>query len=110
MSVKLTGAKELTVALTKKTNLNAVKTVIKVNGSRLQQKAMQNAPVATGTLKRSISLQIQDGGMTAKAEATAEYAPYQEYGTRYMEPHPFMDPAFQVQKEQFKSDLKKLMR
>ena len=43
-------------------------------------------------------------------EPTAEYAAYVEYGTRYMNAQPYMRPSYTAQKEQFKSDLKKLTR
>jgi hypothetical protein len=33
-----------------------------------------------------------------------------EYGTRFMEAQPFVKPAYEVQKEQFKKDLDKLVK
>lgn len=119
--IKMTGINELRIALKKNMELNAVKRVVKQNGAEMQMKAQRNAPVGTpastgipgyvgGTLKRSIGLGIADGGLTAKVEPTAEYAPYQEYGTRFMEAQPFVKPAFNEQKEQFKSDMDKLVR
>lgn len=110
MSVKFKGTKELRAALRKKTDLDAAKRVVKRNGAELQARARRNAPVDTGNLKRSIGLEISDGGLTAKSAAAAEYAAYQEYGTRYMEAQPYMGPAFRVQKEQFKRDMDKLAR
>ena len=71
---------------------------------------MRKAPVDTGTLKRSIGLTIDDGGMAAQVEPTVEYAPYQEYGTRFMEAQPFVGPAFREQKEIFKRDLDRLVK
>ena len=73
-------------------------------------KAQRNAPVDTGTLKRSIGIDISDGGMTATVEPTAEYAPYVELGTRFMEAQPHLKPAFEEQKKQFEKDLQKLVR
>lgn len=58
----------------------------------------------------SIGLEITDGGMTAEVESTAEYAGYQEYGTRFMKGKPHIRPAFDEQKGKFKSDLGKLVR
>lgn len=110
MSVKMTGVNELRAALKKNMDLEAVKRVVKQNGAELQTRAQRNAPVDTGTLKRSIGLEISDGGLTAKSEATAEYAPYQEWGTRYMDAQPYMRPAFNVQKEQFKKDMDRLVK
>lgn len=110
MSFKFTGVNELRAKLNKNTDLNGVKRVVAQNGSELQQKAQRNAPVDTGNLKRSIGLEIQNGGMTAKSEAGAEYAPYVEWGTRFMDAQPYMKPAYNQQKEQFKRDLDKLVK
>ena len=108
MSVKLTGIRELQKKLKQNATLDDVKRVVKHNGSELQTKAQRNAPVDTGTLKRSIGLGIRDNGMTAEVEPTAEYAPYVEFGTRFMNAQPFVGPAFSEQKEKFLKDLKKL--
>ena len=110
MGIKLKGAKELKVKLSKCTDMGPVKQVVRKHTSELQQKAMRNAPVDTGALKRSIMLDISDGGMTGVVEPTVEYAPYVEWGTRYMSAQPFMKPAFDEQAPQFKSDLDRLMK
>ena len=119
--IKLEGMEKLQVKLKKNVQMSDVKRVVRKNGSELQKKAQKNAPVGTpqstgipgyvgGTLKRSIGLDITDGGMTAEVEPTAEYAAYVEYGTRYMNAQPYMRPSYKAQKEKFKSDLKKLTR
>ena len=87
-----------------------VKRVVRHNGAEMQEKAQRNAPVDTGTLKRSIGLEITDSGMAAEVETTAEYAPYVELGTRFMEAQPYLKPAFDDQKEKFKKDMKKLVK
>lgn len=101
---------ELEVKLKKNMDLSAVKTVVKKNGAEMQKKAMQNAPIDTGHLRGSITLEITDNGKTAEVESTADYAAYQEYGTRFMKGKPHVKPAFDEQKEIFVSDLKKLVR
>ena len=101
--------------------MDAVKTVVKRNGAQLQTKAQKNAPVGTpqstgipgyvgGTLKRSIGLDIIDGGMTAEVEPAADYAAYVEYGTRFMEAQPYLKPAYDEQKKKFVKDLNELVR
>ena len=110
MVVKIKGVKELKIALKRNAEMEAVKRVVKQNGAELQGKAQRNAPVDTGNLKRSIRLQIKDKGLTAVSEATAEYAPYVEWGTRYMSAQTYMKPAFYVQKEQFRWDLDRLVK
>lgn len=121
MSFKWTGINELQQALYEKTNLEAVKLIVKKNGAQLQQKAQRNTPVGTpastgikgyvgGTLRRSEKLELEAGGMTARVEATANYAPYVEFGTRFMEGRHYMKKAYDAQAPIFKSDLNKLVR
>lgn len=119
--IKLEGMEKLQVKLKKNVQMSDVKRVVRKNGSELQKKAQKNAPVGTpqstgipgyvgGTLKRSIGLDITDGGMAAEVEPLAEYAAYVEYGTRYMNAQPYLKPAFNEQKEKFKQDMRKLAR
>lgn len=108
--VKVVGIEKLQKKLKKNVKKEDVKRVVRHNGAEMQTKAQQNAPVDTGTLKRSIGLEITDGGMTAEVEATADYAGYVEYGTRPMEAQPFLRPAFNEQKEKFKKDMQKLVK
>ena len=110
MSVKFTGLNELHVALGKKTDLSKVSRIVQQNGSEMQSKAMRNAPVDTGNLKRSIGLDLSNGGMSATVEPTANYSPYVEYGTRFMSAQPYVKPAFDAQKRKFKSDMDKLVK
>ena len=108
--IKLEGMEKLQVKLKKNVQRRDIKRVVKENGKALQEASQRKAPVDTGTLKRSIGLEIRDGGLTAEVEPTAEYAAYVEYGTRYMSAQPYMRPSYTAQKEKFKSDLKKLTR
>ena len=120
--IVFSGLSELQVALQDKCNLDSVKKVVKLNGAELQQKAQRNAQFKghyegkkfvspTGTLRRSIKgPEMKDGGFTAKVEAGVEYAPYVEFGTRYMSAQPYMKPAFNQQKSQFRNDLERLMQ
>lgn len=108
--IKFEGIAELNKALKKRMDMSAVKTVVKKNGADMHAKAQRNAPVDTGTLKRSIGIETSDGGMTATVEPTAEYAPYVEHGTRFMEAQPYLKPAFEEQKKQFEKDLKELVK
>lgn len=108
--VKIVGIEKLQKKLKDNTDLSAVRTVVQKNGADMQTKAQQNAPVDTGALKRSIALNVRDIGMTAEVEPTVEYAPYVELGTRFMNAQPYLKPAFEEQKEQFKKDMDKLVR
>lgn len=112
--LKVDGLKELQKALKEKVTLDDVKTVVRHNGQQLQNKMQANADFKkgyqTGTTKRSIGLEIQDSGFAAEVGPTTEYSPYLEYGTRFMEAQPFVRPAYEEQKQKFKSDMKKLVR
>ena len=119
--IKLEGMEKLQVKLKKNVQTSDVKRVVKANGAALQEAAQRKAPVGTpqstgipgyvgGTLKRSIVLEIRDGGLTAEVEPTAEYATYVEHGTRYMDAQPYLKPAYDKQKQEFIKDLNKLAR
>lgn len=96
--------------LRKNVGMEEVKNTVRKHGSQLEVKAQRNAPIDTGNLRRSVGLEIRGNGLTAESEATAEYAGYVEYGTRYMKAQPYMRPAFEEQKAKFRNDMKKLTR
>lgn len=112
--IKVTGLDKLQKALKDNVTLDDVKTVVKHNGQQLQKKIQQNADFTegyqTGTTKRSVSLEIKDSGMTAEAGPETEYSPYLEYGTRFMDAQPFVNPAHEEQAAKFKRDMQKLVR
>lgn len=119
--IKVVGIEKLQRKLKKNVQMDDVKRQVRKHGGQLQEKAMRNAPVGTpestgipgyvgGTLKRSIGIEITDGGMSAEVEPTAEYAPYVELGTRFMKAQPYLKPAFDEQKEKFKKDMQKLVK
>ena len=108
--VKIVGVEQLQKKLKANATLDDVKRVVRKNGADMQSRAQRNAPVDTGTLKRSLGLEITNSGMAAEVEPTAEYAPYVEYGTRFMDAQPFVKPAYNAQKEQFKQDMDRLVK
>lgn len=112
--IKIDGLKELEKKLKANATLDDVKRVVKQNGAELQKKMQEKADFTkgyqTGTTKRSIGLEIKDDGLTAESAPETEYAPYLEYGTRFMEAQPFVRPALEEQAQQFKRDLEKLVR
>lgn len=108
MGIKFKGLDKLEARLSSLADPEAIRTVVKKNGSDLQKKAQRKAPYKTGNLRRSIQLQFSGDGMTATVEPTAHYAPYVEYGTRFMKAQPYLRPAYEEQKIQFLEDLKKL--
>lgn len=109
MKIRIEGLDELINKLENNKDLTPVKTVVKKHGASLQSKAIRTAPFDTGTLRRSITTEVVDDGMTAVIEPHTEYAQYVEYGTRFMEAKPYMRPAFAEVSPKFVNDLKKLV-
>lgn len=109
-SIKVTGIDELQMKLKKNVQMSDVKKVVRKNGSDMQKKAQKNAPIDTGTLQRSITLEMRGSGKTAEVEPMVDYGAYVELGTRFMTAQPYLKPAFNEQKEKFKQDMRKLVR
>lgn len=109
-SIDVRGIKELAGGLKKRANLNDVKNVVKMNGVEMHRAVVANAPVDTSNLKRNIRIYIEDDGFTAKVVSAAEYAPYQEYGTRFQTGTPHVRPGYHKQRSVFLSDMKRLMK
>ncbi len=112
--IKVVGLDKLQKALKDNVTMDDVKKVIRHNGAGLQRTMQNKADFTkgyqTGTTKRSITLSIVDGGLTAEVEPTTEYAPYLEYGTRFMDAQPFVKPALDEQTKKYKSDMQKLVK
>lgn len=108
--IRIEGADRLMRRLRNKVNKSAVNQVVKRNTSQVQEKAMKNAPVDTGFLKREIKLEMDNSNSVGLVIANAEYSPYLEYGTRFMSAQPFMRPAVREQNPIFISDLREMIR
>lgn len=112
LKLEFKGLNELNRKLSKvsaqqtKTLMNEI--VLKRSGD-LQRVAMQKAPVDTGFLKRSIQLEHIPAITQGRTYATAEYAIFQELGTRYQPGTPFMRPAFYQVYPLFEQDMGKVV-
>jgi HK97 gp10 family phage protein len=111
---KVDGLEKLQKALKQNVTMDDVKRVVRHHGKQLQKNMQGKADFRkgyqTGETKRSIGLEIQDGGMASEVGPTTDYSPYVECGTRFMEAQPFVRPAYEEQKEKFKRDMQKLVR
>lgn len=107
-SFEIVGAEALIKKLKKNATLDDVKNTIKNNTSEMHETAQRNAPVATGDLREDIKIKVED--FEGRVASTIEYAPYQEWGTRFQEGTPHVGPAFHQQKQRFLDDMKRLMR
>lgn len=82
--IEFQGINELKDYMLEAEKLDDVKEITRKYSVQLGRLASILSPVDTGFLKRSMVVLIQDGGMTGIIEFYAEYAPYQEFGTRWM--------------------------
>lgn len=108
--VELKGLDALVGKLKRNANLTDVKNVVKINTSELQRGAQRRSPVDTGTLKRSINQSLENGGFTGRVSAGTEYAPYIEWGTRFIHGRRYMGTSYFQQRQKFIKDLKRIMR
>ena len=74
--IRIEGLEELQKQLKKNANLDDVKKVVRQNGSELHRKIQRKADFKkgyqTGATKRSVSLEIKDGGLTAESGPQTE--------------------------------------
>lgn len=119
VDVKIEGLQALISDLdARKYSGKQVRNVVMKNGANLQEDAQKRMTktvayvkgYSKGTTRRSTTLSISDDGMTATVAPHTEYFPYVEYGTRYMEAEPTLNPAFQKIKQQFYKDVMDLVK
>ncbi len=98
-----------------------IRNVVKKNGAKLSNQTQSNMLSAytghyegnkfvkpTGATRRSAGVEISDGGMTATVAPSTKYFPYLEYGTRFMDARPTLQPAFKMVGQMFVKDMKDL--
>lgn len=69
-------------------------TVIRRTGQAVVHDAMALAPVDTGALRASISVDYDNDGLGFEAGPTVSYGGYLEFGTSRMAPRAYLGPAF----------------
>lgn len=90
-----------------------IRNVVMKNGADLQEDAQKRMTktvayvkgYSKGNTRRGTTLSISDDGMKATVAPHSEYFSYVEYGTRYMEAEPTLNPAFNKIKQQFYKDV-----
>ena len=80
----------------------AVQKALEMIGLQAEAYAKIQAPVDTGRLRNSI-MHMQQGSDTEIIATNVEYAPYQEFGTSRIPPHPFIRPAAQNHSAEYKA-------
>lgn len=107
--------------------------VTQATGEQIANDAKTLAPVDNGTLRQSINVDSSGNGLTARINANAPYAAYQEFGTGglvsvpnelkdvavqfkgkgirqiNLRPQPFLYPAFVKNRQQYIKDLTDLL-
>lgn len=88
---------------------NGIKRSLILSGVLVAQRATKKSPIDTGRLKRSIthSMPKQTGKLAYQVDVgtNVEYAPFQEFGTKFMKEQPYLRPALEESRE----DIKKLI-
>lgn len=91
--------------------------VVRYHSTKLTQTMMRNAVFtkgySTGETQRSIganSPTFSNGGMEGRVGATTEYAPYLEYGTRFMAAQPFCDKSLKQIEPSFYRGLQTIVK
>lgn len=116
ISITIQGSNELIAAMQKLEKMDDVKRIVKASGARLQSDtqrrmvAAYNRGYSTGATRRSTTLQISDGGLTATVAPHTKYFPYLELGTRFMTAKPTLQPAFAKESMKFVQELKGLVK
>lgn len=95
---------------TRRISEKAMKRVVVQNASELMRTSIRAAPRRFGFLRRSITLELEDGGLTAIVAPYMDYSEYVEFGTRFMRAQPYLGPAFRKQQPIFIKDLMRLVR
>lgn len=122
INIRLEGVDKLKLNLSSEKYRVKANNIVRKNAANLQDKIKTNMSQVytghwegkrfvkpTGATSRSVTIQIIDGGLTAKVGPHTKYAPYLEFGTRFMSKRPAIIPALQTITPLFLQDLKELI-
>lgn len=112
ISVRIDGIKETIaeLSLRDKRVEKAVKAQVGESALKIQEGAKERAPVDTGALRNSITVDFYERGLAAQIGPHMPYAPYVEYGTRKMAARPYLGPAFAAERPNFERGIKKVLK
>lgn len=110
ISVSVQGAEKVLAALDQAATKTERKIVTAVYASafRIQAAARRAVGVDTGRLRSSVFVRFLEGGKAAEVGTDVFYGPFQEYGTRYMSPRPFLVPAYEAEREKFLARIERI--
>lgn len=96
--VKVTSHKQEAIDLKNEAVARALEKI----GLVAERYAKGYAPVDTGRLRNSISHEVAPDEEAVYIGTNVEYAPYQEFGTRYQSGTPFLRPALERHLDEYK--------
>ena len=85
--------------------IKAAEKELQLTALEIERDAKLNAPVDTGMLRASIT--STGSGSEYEIGTNLEYAPFVEFGTRYMAAQPFLFPAFEKGVKDLKKNINK---
>lgn len=81
-----------------------VKNAVEESAINIEGKSKQKVPVLTGNLKRAITHNILDDGLTGEVGTyDVHYAPYVEYGTSRTPARSYLHPSLEEETPNFKN-------
>lgn len=108
--IKFEGITDVINHVVNAQKLDDIKKIVRTHLASMSRFSARVVPVKTGFLKRSLTTQITDGGLTGIATYYADYAPYQEYGTRWISGKFYLKRGFDSIVSDFMSDIEKVMK
>jgi HK97 gp10 family phage protein len=113
LELELRGLADLEVRVSRweVRKIAAMRALVKNTANNIRRNAKRRAPVVTGRLRKSISVKYADDKLTAFVRAVAPYAHIVENGSAVTgaSPKPFIEPAFQGQKEKYEQKLRRIL-
>lgn len=110
------GLEPLVGTLKETATLDDVRNIVKKNGADLTTTMKRQTTISyvkgytVGDTAGSINMKIQDGGMTVEVATGTSYSPYVEWGTRFMEAEPIVQPSLDKIAPKFYDDLSRIMK
>jgi HK97 gp10 family phage protein len=96
--------------LTEGTLRERASAVVRQAALEVMDGAKRLCPVDTGTLRGSINVSVEEGGLAATVGTNVAYAPYVEYGTRRMAAKPYLRPAADEVRPHFEAAMREIAR
>ncbi|MBA2458727.1 MAG: hypothetical protein H0V43_07205 [Gemmatimonadales bacterium] len=96
-----------------------IRSVVKSSGFRVQSRQKQLARVRTGFTRKAVKLRFTPDKLVYESGVSEEdytaaglefYAPYLEWGTRFMDAHPFIFPPKAEEAPVFRRELNRAVR